>query len=151
MDVDPTDAQNVADLRLAAAGDADAQLRLAYAARRLVVDGIADEIVCSVEGFSFARLAAAQGKPEALLVMAEHCAHLAKVYADCGAPECAESWHGQALAVLELAAERLPDPSAAGLMDSLTLAAADATPGVMREAKMFHAIWAPAFGAEAFA
>lgn len=90
------------------------------------MDGDADEIVCSVEGFSFARLAAAQGKPEALLVMAEHCAHLAKVYADCGAPECAESWHGQALAVLELAAERLPDPSAAGLMDSLTLAAADA-------------------------
>lgn len=151
MDVDPNDEQNVADMRLAAAGDAGSQLRLARASRELVLSGEADEIVTSVEGLTYARLAAAQGVPDALMLVAEHCIHLSKVYYECSAMECGDMWTGQAIAVLELAAELLPSANAAELMQTLNVAADIATPAIMAEAKAFRAIFAPAFGAEAFA
>lgn len=151
MDVNPTDRRVVADMQLAARGDGQAQLRLARAARELVLAGDADEIIASVEGVTYARLASAQGIPDAYMLLAEHCAHLAAVYAQCGEQATSDMWLGQAIAILELAAERLPDENAAALMSTLNLAADSANPQAMREAKLFHAIFAPAFGAAAFA
>lgn len=147
----PDDLNTVSDLKLAAFGDGAAQLRLARKARDLVLSGEGDEIVCSIEGVAYARLAAAQGSPDALMLLAEHCAHLSVVYSDCGVEETSDMWLGQALGVLELATELLPDCNAAELMHSLNLAADSATPEIMREVKHFRDLFAPAFGAEAFA
>ncbi|MGH6697585.1 hypothetical protein [Sphingopyxis sp.] len=143
--------QYVADLRLAAAGDAQAQFRLSYAARQMVVSGEADEIVASLEGISYARLAATQGVPEALMLAADHCSHLAKVYSDCGEDECAGDWAGQAIGLLEIATDLLPASNAAELMQTLNTAADMATPEIMAHAKYYRAAFAPAFGAPAFA
>jgi hypothetical protein len=151
VQVSPSDAQNVADLRLAARGDAEAQLRMARACRQSVLSGQADDIIASVEGLGFARLAAAQGVPDAIMLIAEHCIHLAQVYVECDEEPTAEMWAGQAIAVLELAAELLPASNAADLMQTLNTAADLTTANVMAEAKMFRAIFSPAFGAEAFA
>src|SRR3546814_12913708 len=85
MDIDPGDLESIDDMRLAAAGDAAAQYRLSCRARQLVLAGECDEIIGSVEGVSYARLAAAQGLPDALLLIAEHCGPLANVYYECGA------------------------------------------------------------------
>lgn len=151
MEIDPSDVESVRLMRLAATGDAAAQLELARTARQLVITGDADEIVCSIEGLTYARLAAAQGVPDALMLVAEHCAHLANVYAQCGEQPTSDMWQGQALGVLELATEMLPPANAADLMASLNIAADNASPAIMQEAKLFRAIFAPAFGAEAFA
>lgn len=151
MDVTPTDAQNVADLRLAATGDASAQLRLSRTARDLVLAGVADDIVGSIEGVNFARLAAAQGVPDALVLLSDHCAHLGQAFAECGEHDASDNWIGQSLAMLELAAEVLPAANAAALMDSLNIAADNANAAIMQAAKEYRAIFAPAFGAAAFA
>jgi len=151
VDIDPADQRNVADLRLAATGDAQAQFRLSRAARDLVLSGEADEIVTSIEGVAYARLAAAQGIPDALMLLAEHCSHLAAVYYQCGEPDCGDMWVGQSIAVLDLATELLPSANATALADTLDTAAFEATPAIMEQAKSFRAIFAPAFGAAAFA
>lgn len=151
MDYARDDVAAVNDLRLAATGDGQAQFRLAYAARQLVLAEDADDIVGSIEGACFARLAAAQGIPDALLLLADHCAHLAKVYYECEANDSADVWLGQCLGVLELATELLPASNAAALMDQLTITADCTTPEIMAEAKHFRDLFAPAFGAEAFA
>ena len=143
--------QHVDDLRLAARGDAQAQFRLSYAAREMVVSGEADEIVASMEGLTYARLAASQGVPDALLLAADHCSHLAKVYSDCGADDCANDWAGQAIGLLEIATDLLPASNAAELMQTLNTAADMATPEIMALAKFYRAAFAPAFGAAAFA
>ncbi|WP_374394381.1 hypothetical protein [Sphingopyxis sp.] len=143
--------QHVDDLRLAARGDAQAQFRLSYAAREMVVSGEADEIVASMEGLTYARLAASQGVPDALLLAADHCSHLAKVYSDCGADDCANDWAGQAIGLLEIATDLLPASNAAELMQTLNTAADMATPEIMALAKYYRAAFAPAFGAAAFA
>ena len=150
MDPQRNDAESVNLLRLAAVGDGAAQLQLARAARQLVLSGDADEIICSIEGVCNARLAAAQGIPDALMLLADHCAHLAKVYYECDAHETADMWLGQSLAALEIATELLPAENAAALMDSLTVTADCTTPNIMAEAKHFHDLFAPAFGAAAF-
>lgn len=152
MEFARNDAAAVDDLRLAAMGDGQAQLRLAQTARQLVlVDEETDVIVCSIEGVCYARLAAAQGIPDALLLLADHCAHLAKVYYESGADHLADVWLGQCIGVLELATEVLPASNAAALMDQLTVTAHCATAEIMTEAKYFRDLFAPAFGAEAFA
>jgi len=152
--VSPADARNRADLLLAARGDADAQLRLAIEARRLVVSGEADDIIGSIDGVNYARMAATQGKPDALMVLAEHCAHLATVYGECGETVCSEDWHGQAFATLELAAENMPascDAERADLMQALNELADQASPAIMEFAKLWRALWAPAFAPQAVA
>lgn len=143
--------QHVADLRLAAAGDAQAQFRLSYAARQMVINEEADEIVASIEGLTYARLAAAQGVPDAIMLAAEHCNHLAKVYSDCGAEDCADDWAGQAIGLLEIATDLLPSANAANLMQTLNTAADMASPEIMALAKFYRSAFAPAFGAAAFA
>ncbi|MBL9066497.1 MAG: hypothetical protein JNN10_09415 [Sphingopyxis sp.] len=143
--------QHVADLRLAAAGDAPAQLRLSHAARAMVVSGEADEIGASIEGLTYARLAASQGVPEAVMLAADHCSHLAKVYSDCGAESSAADWAGQAIGLLEIATDLLPAANAANLMQTLNSAADMASPEIMALAKFYRSAFAPAFGADAFA
>lgn len=143
--------QHIADLCLAAAGDAQAQLRLSKSARELVVSGEADEIVASIEGLTYARLAAAQGVPDAIMLAADHCSHLAKVYSDCDEEECAADWAGQAIGLLEIATDLLPAANAANLMQSLNSAADMASPEIMAQAKIYRSIFAPVFGADAFA
>lgn len=143
--------QHIADLRLASVGDAQAQLRLSKSARELVVSGEADEIIASIEGLTYARLAAAQGVPDAIMLAADHCSHLAKVYSDCGEDECAADWAGQAIALLEIATDLLPAVNAADLMQTLNTAAEMATPEIMAQAKVYRSIFAPVFGADAFA
>lgn len=151
METARDDVATVNDLRLAAIGDGQAQLRLAQTARRLVLAEIADDIVGSIEGVCYARLAAAQGIPDALLLLADHCAHLAGVYYECEAQECGDEWIAQSLGVLELATEVLPASNAAELMDQLTATADCATPEIMAATKYFRDLFAPAFGAAAFA
>ena len=149
--VSADDARRVADLRLAARGDGEAQLRLAAEARELVEGGGVDDIIGSMEGVHFARLAAAQGIPDALMILAEHCAHLAMVYTSCGETECGEDWHGQALGVMELAAENMPANCAAEraeLMQSLSSLADEASPAIMQSAVQWRNLWAPAFAVE---
>lgn len=141
--------QHIADLRLAAAGDPQAQLRLSYAARQLVIAGDADEIVTSIEGLTFARLAATQGVPSALLLAAGHCTHLGRTYADCGADDSARDWIGQAIGILEIATERLPASDAADVMQAVNVAAGMVAPETMTLAKFYRAAFAPAFGATA--
>lgn len=143
--------QHIADLCLAAAGDAQAQFRLSKSARELVISGEADEIVASIEGLTYARLAAAQGVPDAIMLAADHCSHLAKVYSDCGAEECAADWAGQAIGLLEIATDLLPAANAANLMQALNSAADMASPEIMAQAKIYRSIFAPVFGADAFA
>ena len=143
--------QHVADLRLAARGDAQAQLRLSYAARQMVINEEADEIVASLEGLTYARLAASQGVPDALMLAADHCSHLATVYSACGAQESADDWAGQAIGLLEIAADLLPAANAANLMQTLNTAADMASPEIMALAKFYRSAFAPAFGADAFA
>ena len=145
------DARNLALMRRAAGGEAEAQLLLAVECRRLVTNEEADDIIASVEGITYARMAAAQGLTAGMMILAEHCAHLAKVYAECEAQDCSDSWFGQAIAVLEIATEHLPSSNAADLMQNLNIAADTASPNVMRYAKQFRAIFVPAFGAAAFA
>lgn len=145
MDIDSGELESINDLRLAAAGDAAAQYRLSYRARQLVIAGECDEIIGSVEGVSYARLAAAQGLPDALLLIAEHCGHLAKTYYDCGVTQAGDSWHAQVIAILELSAELLPGPSAPELMQALNVAADDASPEIMEEAKIFRTLFADLF------
>lgn len=148
------DERNVSDLRLAASGDAAAQIRLSCEARRLVLNGNADDIIGSVDGLNFARLAAAQGEPTGLMLVAEHCAHLAKVYAECGEHYCSDDWHGQAIAAMELAAENMPADCAeerASFMQSLNTLADGASPTIMGFATQWRSLWAPAFSADAFA
>ena len=143
--------QHISDLRLASAGNAQAQFRLSRSARELVVSGEADEIVASIEGLTYARLAAAQGIPDAIMLAADHCSHLAKVYSDCGEEECAADWAGQAIGLLEIATELLPAANAANLMQSLNTAADMSSPEIMAQAKAYRSIFAPVFGAAAFA
>lgn len=143
--------QHVDDLRLAARGDAQAQFRLSYAARQMVVTGEADEIVASLEGLTYARLAASQGVPDALLLAADHCSHLANVYYQCEASDCADDWAAQAIGLLEIATDLLPSSNAAELMQTLNTAADMASPEIMAQAKFYRSIFAPVFGAEAFA
>lgn len=143
--------QHISDLRLASAGDAQAQFSLSRSARELVVSGEADEIVASIEGLTYARLAAAQGIPDAIMLAADHCSHLAKVYSDCGEEECAADWAGQAIGLLEIATELLPAANAANLMQSLNAAADMSSPEIMAQAKAYRSIFAPVFGAAAFA
>lgn len=143
--------QHVDDLCLAARGDARAQFRLSYAARQMVVSGEADEIVASLEGLTYARLAASQGIPDALMLAADHCSHLATVYSGCGADDCANDWAGQAIGLLEIATDLLPSSNAAELMQTLNTAADMATPEIMALAKYYRDTFAPAFGAAAFA
>jgi hypothetical protein len=143
--------QHISDLRLASAGDAQAQFSLSRSARELVVSGEADEIVASIEGLTYARLAAAQGIPDAIMLAADHCSHLAKVYSDCGEDECAADWAGQAIGLLEIATELLPAANAANLMQSLNTAADMSSPEIMAQAKAYRSIFAPVFGAAAFA
>ena len=147
------DERNVSDLCLAARGDASAQIRLSTEARRLVVSGHADDIIGSVDGLNFARMAAAQGVPTGLMLVAEHCAHLAKVYAECGEHDCSDDWHGQAIAALELAAENMPADQAderAIFMQGLNTLADGASPVIMEFATQWRALWAPAFSADAY-
>lgn len=143
--------QHVDDLRLAARGDAQAQFRLSHAARRMVVSGEGDEIVTSLEGLTYARLAASQGVPDALMLAADHCSHLATVYSSCGAEECADDWAAQAIGLLEIATDLLPASNAAELMQTLNTAADMASPEIMALAKFYRSAFAPAFGADAFA
>lgn len=143
--------QHVDDLRLAARGDAQAQFRLSHAARQMVVTGEGDEIVTSLEGLTYARLAASQGVPDALMLAADHCSHLAKVYSDCGAEACANDWAAQAIGLLEIATDLLPASNAAELMQTLNTAADMASPEIMGLAKFYRSAFAPAFGADAFA
>lgn len=148
------DAASLDDLRLAAAGDGQAQLRLSQTARRLVLAQEADDILGSIEGVAYARLAAAQGIPDALMLLAEHCVHLAFVHYEAEDPEVediADMWLGQAMGVLELAAELLPASNAGELISSLTIASHSASPRVIAEAKFFRDLFSPAFGAAAFA
>lgn len=145
------DTRLVALLRLAATGDAAAQIELARESRRKVLREEADEIVCSIEGLTYARLAAAQGVPDGLMLVADHSAHLAKVYYECDENDTADMWLGQSLAALELATELLPTENANALADQLVQHAEHATPNIMREAKLFRDIFAPAFGPAAFA
>jgi hypothetical protein len=149
MDIDPGDLESINDMRLAAAGDAAAQYRLSCRARQLVLAGECDEIIGSVEGVSYARLAAAQGLPDALLLIAEHCGHLANVYYECGATEAGDSWHAQVIAILELSAELLPGPSSYELTQALNVAADEASPDIMEEAKMLRDLFAPLFAPNA--
>lgn len=144
--VDDDTRQHIEDLRLAASGDAQAQLRLSQAARALVVSGEADEIVTSLEGLTYARLAAAQGVPDALMLAAEHCCQLGKTYSICGEEDCASDWIGQAIGLFEIAAELLPSSNAAALMQNLNVAADMATPEIMTLAKFYRAAFAPVFG-----
>src|SRR3546814_3810520 len=83
-------------------------------------------------------LAAAQGLPDALLLIAEHCGHLANVYYECGATAAGDSWHAQVIAILELSAELLPGPSSYELTQALNVAADEASPDIMEEAKMLR-------------
>src|SRR3546814_15160647 len=84
MDIDPGDLESIDDMRLAAAGDAAAQYRLSCRARQLVLAGECDEIIGSVEGVSYARLAAAPGLPDALLLIPHHSRHLPHFYYEIG-------------------------------------------------------------------
>lgn len=148
------DAATLDDMRLAAFGDGQAQLRLAKTARRLVLAQDADDILGSIEGVTYARLAAAQGIPDALMILAEHCVHLAFVHYEGGDPEAeeiADMWTGQAIGVLELAAELLPASNAGELITSLTIASDCASPRIIAEAKYYRELFSPAFGAAAFA
>ena len=145
------DASTLNDMRLAARGDGQAQLRLARTARRLVLAQDADDILGSIEGVTYALLAATQGIPDALMILAEHCTHLAFIHYEAEAGEIADMWLGQAMGVLELAAELLPASNAGELITSLTVAAEGATPQVLAEAKFFRDLFSPAFGAAAFA
>ena len=108
--------------------------------------GEADEIVTSIEGLTYARLAASQGVPDALMLAAEHCAHLGKTYSLCGEEDSAADWIGQAIGLFEIATELLPAQNAADLMHSLNVAADMATPEIMALAKFYRAAFAPAFG-----
>ncbi|MDK2756417.1 MAG: hypothetical protein KYX66_06745 [Blastomonas fulva] len=143
--------QHVADLRLAATGDAQAQLRLSQAARAMVVTGEADEIIASMEGLTYARLAAAQGVPDAIMLAADHCAHLGKTYSDCGAEDSASDWIAQAIGLLEIATDLLPSENAAALMQTVNIAADMSTPDIMALAKFYRAAFIPAFGLAALA
>lgn len=145
MEIDPGDIESVNDMRLAAVGDAAAQYRLALRCREYVVAGECDEIVGSIEGLSYARLAAAQGVPDALLMIATHCGHLARAYWDCGVIDAGNSWHAQVIAILEISAELLPGPSGPELMQALNVAADEASPEIMEEAKIFRTLFAPLF------
>lgn len=149
------DAATLNDMRLAAFGDGQAQLRLARTARRLVLAQDADDVLGSIEGVTYARLAAAQGIPDALMVLAEHCVHLAFIHYEAGADDevnvVADMWLGQAMGVLELAAEMLPASNAGELISSLTIASDGATPQIIAEAKYYRELFSPAFGAAAFA
>jgi hypothetical protein len=148
------DAATLNDMRLAAFGDGQAQLRLAKTARRLVLAEDADGILGSIEGVTYARLAAAQGIPDALMILAEHCVHLAFLYYETEVPEAEEAadmWTGQAIGVLELAAELLPASNAGELITSLTIASDCANARIIAEAKYYRELFSPAFGAAAFA
>lgn len=145
------DAATLQDMRLAAFGDGQAQLRLSRTARRLVLAQDACDVMGSVEGVAYARLAAAQGIPDALMLLAEHCGHLAFIHYEAEENGVADMWLGQAMGVLELAAELLPASNAGVLINSLTLASDGASAQVLAEARFFRDTFAPAFGAAAFA
>ena len=157
MPTTPTDSvgddarQLVETLRTAACGDAQALYQLSYAARQQVISGEADEIVASIEGLTFARLAAARGIPEAIMLAADHCSHLAGVYGECGEEACASDWAGQAIGLLEIATELLPASNAADLMQTLNTAADMATPEIMALAKEYRATFAPVFAPAVYA
>ena len=148
------DAETVARLdvlRRASRGDADALISLASDARALVLAEQVDEYITSLEGVTYSRLAAAQGRADALVLLIEHSAHLGKLAADAEDWDASDDWHGQVIALLEIVADRLPMVNADCLTVTLNQAASESSPSVMEAAKVYRNFWAPVFGAEAFA
>src|SRR3546814_4500898 len=60
-----------------------------------------------------------------------------------------DSWHAQVIAILELSAELLPGPSSYELTQALNVAADEASPDIMEEAKMLRDLFAPLFAPNA--
>ena len=147
--VDPAD---VPALMLAAArGDADAQLLIAEECRSRVVAGDMDQLFGSMEGVTYARMAAMNGRTKALPLLARHTRELSCYCASAGAEDMAADHYGHAMAIMEIMADHMPLDEADGIRAEIDAAAERNPAQVMEAAKFYRALWAPLIGVEAFA
>lgn len=141
---------NIPALMLAAAkGDADAQHALAEEGRRCVIEGSVDVLFGSMEGIAYARMAALNGRVDALHLLAQHIRALSRYCASVGAEEMAADHYGHAMAIMDILADRLPTEEADAVRLEIDAAAERNTAEVLRAAQFHRDQWAALLGPEA--
>lgn len=133
----------------AARGDPEAQYAISLRNREGIEAGTVHQLYGSLEGVAYARMAAMNGHPGALLLLARHIRQLSYFCAETGQHDLAADHYGHAMAMMEILTEHLPVDEADELRREID-AAADRNPAeVMRAAKFYRDLWAPLLTPEA--
>ena len=124
-----------------AGGDTAALVKLAKAALASVdTDGI-NPLVATVEGLTFARLAAAQGDLAAIGLMVTLGAQLGDLLDDVGDFDLAHNMRGKALAATDVACDKVPEGSLGEILGAYLAANEMADPDSLPHAASARRFW----------
>jgi len=128
-------------IREAGWGCAESQVRLAKLALAGETLGHADRVVSTVEGLTFARLAAARGDMTGLGLFIALQNQLAELLDDAGLFDSGDSHRGESLAAADVTVDRVPDGSMGEILGAYLAAAENVTPDALESAQHHRRKW----------
>lgn len=128
-------------LKDAALGDDEAQIRLAKAALTASEMEDANRLVLTVEGLTFARLAASRGNLVGLGLVVTFQAQLAELMADRALFDESDRATGAALGAADMALDQFTDPSLGEILGSYLSATERADPDSQPSAAAARRFW----------
>lgn len=130
-------------LRDAAWGDADSQVKLAKLSLAAGTLGHADRVVSTVEGLTFARLAACRGDVGALGLVIALQSQLADLLDDAGLHDKGDDARSEALGAADAAVDLAPDASLGEILAAHLTATDLADPDTLPAAREARKKWFP--------
>lgn len=142
---DETEETEIGLLRRAAHGDTDAAIDLAYHCAAIADNGPGDRVIATIEGLTFARLAAVRGNVIGMGQLISFCGRMIDICDHVSRPDLAAHYRGEALALADLAADLLPPADSDALTTGLTVGANQADAHTLECAGKLRALWAEVF------
>lgn len=134
---------DLALIREAAWGCPDSQVKLAKLALAAGASGYADAVVSTVEGLTYARLAASRGDVAALGLVITLQSQLADLLDDAGLIEKADNARAEAMGAADAAVDLGPDASIGEILAAHLTAADLADPDTLMAAQAARKKWFP--------
>lgn len=132
-------------MRRAASGDTDAAITLAYHCASVADNGPGDSLIATIEGLTFARLAAVNGNIVGMGQLISFCGRMQEICDDAGRADLAAHYRGEALALADFAADMVPPAESDFVTTGLTIGANEADSATIECARRLRAVWAEAF------
>jgi hypothetical protein len=125
----------------AACGDPEAQVRLAKAALAASQIEGSNPVISTVEGLTFARLAAAQGNLAALGLVVTLSAQLSDLLVDVGMFDDAATMEGQGLGAADIATDKVGEESLGEILGAYLSASSNSDPASAPHAASARRFW----------